>query len=142
MERAYRNKINLQPPRCTKITCSRCNTRRKHPKWFKYKNWTYFFLLYLSLTLFNLFMQIAYFAKELDSRGELFLEKKTPNNDDYLVAIVLLAFVLLATVVIFVVIHWATAHVFQEYYLHNGPLETGDSTSTDEKKSANERAII
>ena len=44
--------------------------------------------------------------------------------------------------VIVALIHLMTAHVFKEYYLHNGPLETGDRTSTDEKKSASEEAII
>ncbi|CAD6649821.1 HN1_G0024860.mRNA.1.CDS.1 [Saccharomyces cerevisiae] len=131
MERAYRNKINLQPPRCTKIICSRCNTRIKSPKWFKYKNWLYFFLLYVSLTTSNLIIQLASFITEMSRQGISVPGMKKPDNTDYSVLIMSMR-------IIGALIHYMTAHLFKEYYLHNGPLEKNDRTSTDEKTSENE----
>ncbi|CAI6456147.1 AKR_HP2_G0026250.mRNA.1.CDS.1 [Saccharomyces cerevisiae] len=90
MERAYRNKINLQPPRCTKIICSRCNTRIKSPKWFKYKNWLYFFLLYVSLTISNLRIQLAFFITEMSRQGISVPGMKKPGNRVYLSVIILM----------------------------------------------------
>ncbi|CAI4039728.1 SMKI09G1365 [Saccharomyces mikatae IFO 1815] len=135
MERAYRNKINLQPPRCTKIKCSRCKTKKKYPKWFKYKQWMNIFLLYVSLTVFNLAIQTSFFIKEMCVQGVKLPGGREPKCESYPGAIILFEGIL-------VLIHSMTAHVFKEYYLHNGPLETGDRTPSDEKKSASEEAIL
>lgn len=90
IEGAYRNKINLQLPRCTKIKCSRYNTRIKSPKWFNCKNWMHFFLLYLFLTASNLIVQLAYFSKEMCSQGINVPGTKKPGNRVYLSVIILM----------------------------------------------------
>ncbi|CAI5006151.1 CFC_HP_G0006680.mRNA.1.CDS.1 [Saccharomyces cerevisiae] len=90
IEGAYRHKINLQPPRCTKIRCSRCNTRIRSPNWFKYKNWLYFFLLYVSLTTSNLIIQLASFMTEMSRRGISVPGTKKPGNRVYLSVIILM----------------------------------------------------
>lgn len=135
MERGYRHKINLLPPRCTKIRCSRCNTRIRSPNWFKYKNWLYFFLLYVSLTISNLRIQLASFMTEMSRRGISVPGTKDPGKRDYLGLIIPMRF-------IGAFIHYMTANLFKEYYLHNGPLEKNDRRSTDEKTSENETLYL
>lgn len=107
------------------------NTRIRSPNWFKYKNWLYFFLLYVSLTTSNLIIQLASFMTEMSRRGISVPGTEDPSKRDYLGLIIPMRF-------IGAFIHYMTANLFKEYYLHNGPLEKNDRPSTDEKTSENE----
>ncbi|CAI4036935.1 hypothetical protein SMKI_16G2320 [Saccharomyces mikatae IFO 1815] len=136
MERSYRNKMNLQPPRCTKIRCSRCNTRKRYPKLFKCKQWVYFLLLFVTLTLFNFVVQLAYTAKEMITSGVDIRYEEKKIGEDEITPLLLLS---LATGAL---IHLMIARTFKNYYLHNGPFETDNETYADEKQSVSEKVII
>ena len=121
MEKGYRYKKNIQPSRCTRIRCSRCDTKKKHPKWSKYKFCLQFFLLYVSLASFNIFIQWQPIGDEIFHKEEL---GRVP----------LYPFLFGAAL-----IHLLTFHLFKEYYLHNGPLETNDGGVPGEKRAATKK---
>ncbi|CAI4053857.1 uncharacterized protein SKDI_16G3325 [Saccharomyces kudriavzevii IFO 1802] len=129
-ERGYRNKMNLQPSRCTKIKCSCCNSRKKHPRWFKYKNWMYFLLLYLSLVYVNYMTQLLLTGKRVVSEGIHFF---LGRHGKYVTCEEISSYIWQLHIGA-VLIHFKTSRLFKNYYLHNGPFEADDRSITNEKE--------
>ncbi|CAI4053848.1 SKDZ16G3305 [Saccharomyces kudriavzevii ZP591] len=127
-ERGYRN--NLQPSRCTKIKCSCCNSRKKHPRWFKYKNWMYFLLLYLSLVLVNFMIQLFFTGIKMVRQGIDIISRRHGKN----VTCEEISSFIWQFHIGAVLIHFMTSRLFKNYYLHNGPFEADDRSITNEKE--------
>ncbi|EHN03490.1 hypothetical protein VIN7_5850 [Saccharomyces cerevisiae x Saccharomyces kudriavzevii VIN7] len=49
--------------RCSKLNCSRCDARRAHPKWFKFKYWLLFLFIYFFMVFFVMCIQ-DFFAED------------------------------------------------------------------------------
>ncbi|CAI2003848.1 hypothetical protein SEUBUCD646_0G03250 [Saccharomyces eubayanus] len=120
MERAYRKKRNLQPSRCTKIICSRCDTIKKHPRWFKYKYGLYFLLTYVAQTWLVWMIQVSpFFIEHTIDEG-----REEPSFVPVTVSIMMA--------------HMMTVYLFKVYYLHIDLLKMNSSSVAD-KESGNRK---
>lgn len=93
-------------PRCSKSSCSRCDARRAHPRWFKFKYWLLFFSIYVVSVFFIMYIQ-QFFARDQTINLSRLLDLSS----------------LQISVILF---NWTLWYYVKQYILHNGPLEADD----------------
>ncbi|CAI4056577.1 DUF4668 domain-containing protein SKDI_03G0705 [Saccharomyces kudriavzevii IFO 1802] len=108
--------------RCSKLNCSRCDARRAHPKWFKFKYWLLFLFIYFFMVFFVMCIQV------------FFAEDQTISLPRLLNLFGLQSRAIFAT--------FLMTYCIKQYNFHSSVLETRGDCVDDEKRLLMEEDIV